>query len=80
MVTSPSGESVILIGGFIATNRTHSNILLEWKGKSKKWIQLNQTLTFARERHLAFSISEECFINLKDFGQQHCHQVCAANE
>ena len=46
MVTSPSGESVILIGGFIATNRTHSNILLEWKGKSKKWIQLNQTLTF----------------------------------
>ena len=64
MLTSPSGDGVILIGGFNASYRAYSEAILEWKYHSKSWVILNQKLQFPRELFVAMYIPSE-LINQK---------------
>ena len=64
MLTSPSGDGVILIGGFNASYRAYSEAILEWKYHSKSWVILNQKLQFPRELFVAMYIPTE-LINQK---------------
>ena len=64
MLTSPSGDGVILIGGFNASYRSYSEAILEWKYHSKSWVILNQKLQFPRELFVAMYIPTE-LINQK---------------
>ena len=64
MLTSPSGDGVILIGGFNASYRAYSEAILEWKYRSKSWVILNQKLQFPRELFVAMYIPSE-LINQK---------------
>ena len=64
MLTSPSGDGVIIIGGFNASYRAYSEAILEWKYRSKSWVILNQKLQFPRELFVAMYIPSE-LINQK---------------
>ena len=64
MVTSPSGKGVIIIGGYNGNERKYSNALLELK--NKVWVQLKQTLKYAREAHGAIPIPDEWSISNTD--------------
>ena len=59
IVNTPSGQGIILIGGYNGSYRQYSNALLELKGNSEEWIHLEQKLQFPREQHVAFHIPEE---------------------
>ena len=64
MLTSPSGDGVVLIGGFNASYRAYSEAILEWKYHSNSWVILNQKLQFPRELFVAMYIPSE-LINQK---------------
>ena len=59
MLPSPSGDGVILIGGFNASYRAYSEAILEWKYHSRTWVILNQKLQFPRELFVAMYIPSE---------------------
>ena len=59
MITSPSGDGVILIGGFNATYRKHSDLILEFNYQSKVWTILEQKLKYPRELFVAMYIPTE---------------------
>ena len=67
MVKSPTGNGLIVIGGFNHSENKHSDVLLEltedYKGKLK-WFVMDQKLQYAREGHLTFPISNAIYYDL----------------
>ena len=59
MVTSPSGEGVIIIGGWNENTKKYSKALLELKGSPLEWVPLKQTLRYRRKDHVAVAIPRE---------------------
>ena len=55
MVTSPSGQGVILIGGFNLSEGKHSDTMIELTA-SMKWKTLEQKLKYPRDRHVTLPI------------------------
>ena len=56
MITSPNCNGVVLIGGYNSKDGIELNQLIELKGDSMIWIFLEQTLMYARKRHIAISV------------------------
>ena len=59
MVTSPSGNGVVVIGGINYNEGKYSDALLELKDISKGWVQLKQKLQHARDDHVAIPIPDD---------------------
>ena len=59
MVTSPSNKGVVVIGGYNHNEYKYSNSLLELNSNYMKWVQLEQTLQYARSNHVAFPIPDD---------------------
>ena len=61
MVTSPSGNGVVVIGGLNIRECEFYNKIFELKnnGKKLKWMQLKQKLTHERTGHVAIPIPDD---------------------
>ena len=67
MITSPNGQGVVLIGGYLNWANLFSKSMIELWGnnlENLKWITLKQTLQFARRHHVAFLVPDD-FANSK---------------
>ena len=70
MITSPNGQGVVLIGGYLNWANLFSKSMIELWGnnlENLKWITLKQTLQFARRHHVAFLIPDD-FANFSSTG------------
>ena len=63
MVSSPSGQGVVVIGGYNHNEFKYSNNFLELHSSQMKWIKLQQTLQYARSHHIVFAIPND-FTNI----------------
>ena len=61
MVTSPSGDGVIVIGGYNSDKEENSRAIYELKGQTSKWTTLKQSLEHTPNGAglIAIPISEE---------------------